>query len=247
LDSFTSLPGGTAPRVGLLPIASNSASTFLSVAAHSVSRNATPTKLESASKITGIIESVLKVVALIVGGLFAYWKFFMGRTFQPRLEPSISATARLEENQTFLSVVCKLKNVGLSRVELDREKSALRVLLQTVSRTKKVTELDWPESSNKTVDVFKKHEWIEGGETIEDAHLFVFPYVPNEACRVELAVIRARRTIKQRWIEWKRRRKGPNAWWQHVIVDRFTSEPTNNATEAGTKQDEKPTTKSDQD
>lgn len=208
--------------------------------------SATPTNLESTSKITGIIESVLKDIALIVGGLFAYWKFFMGRTFQPRLEPSISASARVEENQTSLCVVCKLKNVGLSRVDLDREASVLRLYLQTVVlKPNTVVELQWSDSPDKAVDVFHKHQWIEGGETIEDAHLFVFPYVPNQACRIELGVIRARRT-QTLFGKCKRRRKGANAWWQHVILDRFTIQPTNNATESRTEHDEKATSQSEQ-
>jgi hypothetical protein len=128
LETFASLPSPASPSVEPSPTASTSATASQSpVAAQTMPVSATPTNLESTSKITGIIESVLKDVALIVGGLFAYWKFFMGRTFQPRLEPSVSASARVEENQTSLSVVCKLKNVGLSRVDLDREASVLRV------------------------------------------------------------------------------------------------------------------------
>ena len=237
LGACTSPGHETLPDVKLLPVASIiSVSPHFAFAADKASSSATPTGVDSATKITGLVESIFKIIALVVGGLFAYWKFFMGRTFHPRLEPAISATARLEDNQTLLSVVCKLKNVGLSRVELDRENSAIRVLLQTLSRPRDVTEVQWPKRSKLTVDVFQSHEWIEGGETIEDAHLFVFPYVANQACRVELRVLRARRTFKERFVEWNRRRKGPNAWSQHVILDRFISDPpddeqTGNTTE----------------
>jgi hypothetical protein len=183
-----------------------------------------PTTLEYASKITELLKSVFGITALIIGGLFAYWKFFMGRTFHPRLEPAITATARTEANQVFLKVSCKLKNVGLSSIDLNREDSLIRVLFQDLVPAQEVTEIAWPERATLGVDVFKNHEWIEGGETIEDAHMFVFPYVPNQACRVELRVFRIRRTLIGRIREWNRRRKGPNEWAHHAIVDQFVSE-----------------------
>jgi hypothetical protein len=94
--------------------------------------NAAPTvapesRLETASKLTGIVESGFRIAALIVAGVFAYWKFFMGRTFNPRLEPVVSTSARVEEGKVFLTVCCKLKNVGLSSIDLDQRKSSLRV------------------------------------------------------------------------------------------------------------------------
>lgn len=210
-------------------IADDSPLPRLVVISGNTAESAPSTGLESASKITAVVQSAFGILALSLGGLFAYWKFFMGRTFHPRLEPGISATARNEANQTFLSVVCRLKNVGLASVDLDRANSAIRVLLQTLDLPPEdVEEVDWPEDSNLTVDVFQHHEWIEGGETIEDAHLFVLPYVQNQTCRVELRVVHSRRKLKDRLKEWNRRRTSPNAWSQHTILDRFENEPTPN-------------------
>jgi hypothetical protein len=183
-----------------------------------------PTTLECASKITDIIKSAFGIVALIVGGVFAYWKFFMGRTLHPRLEPAVTATARIEANQVFLNVSCKLKNVGLSSIDLNREDSLIRILFQDLVPAQELAEIQWPKKSTLGVDVFKNHEWIEGGETIEDAHMFVFPYVPNRACRIELHVFRIRRNMIGRFREWNRRRKRPNAWTHHAIVDQFVNE-----------------------
>jgi hypothetical protein len=189
-----------------------------------------PTKLEYAGKLFGVIETIFRIAALIVGGLFAYWKFFRGRTFHPRLEPAVTATARTEADQVFLNVSCKLKNVGLSSVDLDPAISFVRIWLQDIEPGAKPAEIQWPEDQEPeeteflSVDVFQDHEWIEGGETIEDAHLFIFPHVPNQACRVDLQVFRTQRTVGERIREWKRRRKGPNAWAHHAILDQFISE-----------------------
>jgi hypothetical protein len=189
-----------------------------------VEKSPAPTKLEHWSKVFGIVDTVLKIVAVILGGLFAYWKFFMGRTFHPRLEPAVTATARTEDDQVFLKVSCKLKNVGLSSIDLDRELSVIRVFLQDLAPATDLGEVRWRDDSDLAVDVFQSHDWIEGGETIEDAHLFVFPHVENRACRVELQVFRLRRNLKERVREWRRRRKGPSNWAHHAILDEFTTE-----------------------
>jgi hypothetical protein len=184
--------------------------------------------LESWSKITEIVESCFRIVALIVGGLFAYWKFFMGRTFHCRLEPTVTAVTRREQGKVLLTVCCKLKNVGLSSVDLDKRKSALRVLASTLtSSPHKVEEVRWPKISAFTADVFEHHEWIEGGETIEDAHLFTMPYVVDQVYRVELRVLRLRRTLGERYKEWRRRRRSSNSWSHHAIPSEISDQPSN--------------------
>ncbi len=211
-------------RGGTEPFASSLGSLFpplppLAVLEHLI----VPTKLDYASKLIGTAESGLRILAYIVGGLFAYWKFFKGRTFHPRLEPSVTAAARTEAGQVILRVSCKLKNVGLSSIDLDREHSAIRILLRDLPLSSDIAEIEWGRKSNLSVDVFQNHEWIEGGETIEDQHLFVFPSMPRQSCRVELRMYRIRRTLMERRREWKRRRKGPNAWAHHFILDQFDS------------------------
>lgn len=186
--------------------------------------SAQTTTLESASKVA---DSLIRILAVFIGGAFAYWKFFKGRTFHPRLEPAVSAVARVESDTVFLTVCCKLKNVGLSSVDLDREACAIRVLLKTIELPlAKVREVKWPKRSDLTVDVFQHHEWIEGGETVEDSHLFTFPYRGDQTCRVELKVVRSRRKLRERLVEWKRRRRGPNAWSQHAVLDSFLPKRT---------------------
>ena len=129
-------------------------------------KSVAPTKLDYWSKIVGIVDTVCKIVALLLGGLFAYWKFFMGRTFHPRLEPAITATARTQDDQIFLKVSCKLKNVGLSSIDLDSELSVIRVFLQDLAPTTGLGEVQWRIESDLAVDVFQSHDWIEGGETL---------------------------------------------------------------------------------
>jgi len=214
----TNLPDWSFQPTCLL-LASNGEPVFsplppLAVAEKSVA----PTRFEFAIKVADFIETIFKVIGLVVGGLFAYWKFFMGRIFHPRLEPAVAATTRTEGGKVFLTASCKLKNVGLVSVDLDKRKSALRVLVATLdSAPQKVQEVRWPKVSAFTANVFEHHEWIEGGESIEDAHLFTMPHVASQVYRVELRVLRLRRSIGERFKEWRRRRRSSNSWSHHAI------------------------------
>src|SRR5215471_16737890 len=77
-----------------------------------------------------IIDSSAKVATIagiVFAGIAGYYKFLRGRTFQPRLEMTISLTFLSVDIQEYLSVNAKLKNTGLSKIALDLRASALRV------------------------------------------------------------------------------------------------------------------------
>jgi hypothetical protein len=64
------------------------------------------------------VQSVVTVIALIVGGIWAYYKFFRSRTFVPRLEGSIDAKVAERVNGLLLDVNIQLKNVSLTRLDI---------------------------------------------------------------------------------------------------------------------------------
>lgn len=172
--------------------------------------------IERIEKVASIGDSLAKIIAVIAAAVFGYWKFLHGRVFHPRLETSISVSARVESGRVFLEVLCKLKNVGLSKVDLDRKLSAIRLFFCTPGSSDRLAK--WPQDALFAVDAFANHEWIESGETIEDSHVFIFDNVVGQLCRAELRVFRKRFTIRQRIQEWKRRRSSPTSWTQHVLV-----------------------------
>src|SRR6266571_1769577 len=156
------------------------------------------------------VETLAKICAIIFGGIAAYWKFFKGKTFHPRLEPSVTARQLVgKDKRLYLAVVCKAKNVGLSRININHRASALRVLCPQGSWADDIVEVEWPSKALLAVDVFQSHKWIEGGETIEDEHLFVLPNDVSLAYKVELRVTRQKRFC---WIP------KANSWSQHALV-----------------------------
>jgi hypothetical protein len=138
--------------------------------------------------VLGDVKSIAETLALIVGGLWAYYKFFKGRTFKPRLELTVVGKAWNAKHVTHLIASVQIKNVGLSKLELSQEGSGLRVFshaLRTPKNTAAVVE--WKRQI--TLAVFTKHKWIEPGETISDETLIALSDIDNSAVKLELRIV----------------------------------------------------------
>jgi len=63
--------------------------------------------------------NVTQTLALMVGGVWAYFKFVKGRTFEDRLTPTVNGKFVSINGSVYLIVTTLLENVGLSRIVLD--------------------------------------------------------------------------------------------------------------------------------
>ncbi len=124
-------------------------------------------------------EKVFRIAGYFAGGAWAYFKFFRGRTFRPRLEPSIAAHLHRRAPQRLLTAAVKIKNVGLSRVDVLQKGTGVRVYrLGEGSRWDRI----------ETLEVLKGHGWIEPGETIEEHVLAEIPGDDPPALKIELTL-----------------------------------------------------------
>lgn len=137
------------------------------------------------STVLSNIKTIVETAAVIVGGIWAYYKFFRGRTFRPRLELEISGRASEAKGHTNVLISVQLKNVGLSKVAISQEGSAIRVFATDSTKTDGVAE--WQRAI--TVGVFEKHSWIEPGETITDQALVSVPGIGHKAVKLEVRLI----------------------------------------------------------
>ncbi|HXM36875.1 MAG TPA: hypothetical protein VN920_16890 [Pyrinomonadaceae bacterium] len=146
---------------------------------------------ENWEKASGTVEHVATVVAVIIGGLWAYYKFFRGRVFVPRLDLELSATGFCKNNTTFLVVSLELKNVGLSRVDIHQRGTALRVSAN-VGNTPitKTDTVSWRRP--KAYTIFERHSWIESRESIKDELMIAIPGCNHSAFRLEFRLIGSR-------------------------------------------------------
>jgi hypothetical protein len=137
------------------------------------------------STVLSNIKTIVETAAVIVGGIWAYYKFFRGRTFRPRLELAISGRASEAKGHTNVLIAVQLKNVGLSKVAISQEGSAIRVFASDPTKTDGVAE--WQRAI--TVGVFEKHGWIEPGETITDQALISVAGIGHMAVKLELRLV----------------------------------------------------------
>jgi len=136
---------------------------------------------------TEAVANVSQSLALIGGGVWAYFKFAKGRTFQDRLIPNVSGTFVLIEGFVFLVVTMQFKNVGLSRIAFDREASSLFVFEYVASEAEEILGV----KSNRLASfrVFAdKDKYIEPNEIVERQRLIALPRVPNIGYQLEVEV-----------------------------------------------------------
>jgi hypothetical protein len=142
------------------------------------------------SKFIDNAEKVSKICAIIIAGLWAYFNFFRGRIYRPRLEPKILYKIFNSEGRYYLIAIIQAKNVGLSKIVIKQEGTGLRVLIfnQSTSMQKiRGIEIEWDHI--QTLSVFENHEWIEPGETIEEQKIIAVSEHKDLAFKLELRLV----------------------------------------------------------
>lgn len=161
--------------------------------------------MSDAETIASFIQSILTSAAILGSGLWAYFHYFKGRTYRPRLEPSTNCRVIPGDNSLHLLLSANLKNVGLSRVDIQQEGTALQVYSAVTAQNRKDTlTAEWELLA--TFPLFEDHQWIEPGETIDDARLVLVPNVEHFVFNVTMRVVAKR-----------------IAWKAFVIVERTSS------------------------
>jgi hypothetical protein len=133
-------------------------------------------------------ETVLRILAIIIGAFVAYYKWFRGRIYRPRLESSVSGRVQREGGKAFLAATIRVKNVGFSDFEFDHDNSGLRLLgYQLPSDVAKARSAEW--ETHGAWPVLESHGWIESGEIIEEPYVLALPSSDGQAYRLELKVV----------------------------------------------------------
>lgn len=150
----------------------------------------------SVKDIVGLTEQVMTILAIVLGGAWAYFNFIKGRVYHPRLEPRVSAVLKPGSNFKHVLINAEVKNVGLSNVPIQKEGTAIRLLALTQENYGKTGwEIDWEDRHLVTLSVFESHGWIEPGETIREQRLIPLREDGLLALKVELRIV-------SRGIEW---------------------------------------------
>ncbi len=113
-----------------------------------------------------IAGTVVTGLAIIVGGIWAYFKFAKGRTFRPRFEVDMSGQWQKVDGKQLLQARIRVKNIGASKVTLLQKGTGLRVSVLAKDQPSPPARVKW--DSQGVYGVLVEHKWIEPGETVSD-------------------------------------------------------------------------------
>ncbi len=133
------------------------------------------------------VKNLAEVTAIIIGGIWAYYRFFKERTHEESVDLIVSGSLRSIGGSAYLTAVAHIKNVGLSNVRIRREGSGLRVLIyeSETNESEVHTALDHPLA---TFAVFENDQYIEPKESIQNQRLVAIPEGVKIGLRVELYI-----------------------------------------------------------
>jgi hypothetical protein len=147
----------------------------------------------------GAVQSIIAAGAIIVAGIWAFFRFVKGRTFKHKAELTVEGSLLSGRDRQAISVRVHLRNTGLTKTPLDR--AFVRVLAMRPA--------DWESRKWKrlvTVRVFEDHDWIEPQEPIGDELLIPLSEpTPALAYRLDAVVFPPKRKLRRKRIQWTAR------------------------------------------
>jgi hypothetical protein len=133
------------------------------------------------------IQSFVTAAGVIVGGVWAYFKFVKDRVYRPRVNLDI-APRLLDSEDGRRLLVCRfdLENTSASKISIRHEGTAAIISSGTLG-PQALDETKWsPLEESAVLDIFTKHDWLESTETISDE--VAVPVSADASCiyRIEL-------------------------------------------------------------
>lgn len=125
-----------------------------------VQKDGVPLWLRSVETGSGIFQASVTGLALIIGGLFAYYRFFKEETYSKRLQPSVSTAVSRSAGHLCVVVTATAKNAGQVTVNLNNN------LTRFITSVRKLGDLEWTDYVVETI--FIEQDWVRPGETISD-------------------------------------------------------------------------------
>jgi hypothetical protein len=137
---------------------------------------------------TGSIQSSVQALAFLIGGVWAYYKFVKGRSFQDSLSPIISGRFVSIDASVYLVISVQIKNPGSTKVDFNREGSAIIVYEYAVTSEPEIHTV--ADKRLTAFDVFKPNErYIEPNEIIELKRFVAIPGPIKLGYRLEVEIL----------------------------------------------------------
>jgi hypothetical protein len=129
---------------------------------------------------TDAFASLVTALAVIAGGVWAYYKFIRGRTFHARVTGEVlgqwrfNGALRQQQPPYFLHVRARVTNIGAGKVMLRQYYTALFVSFPGEQQPTLPHFVEWVNhlapiaSSPGAFEILRDHDWIEPGQTVTD-------------------------------------------------------------------------------
>lgn len=143
--------------------------------------------LSDAQMVADLLQAVVTSAAVVIGAVWAYYKFIKGRTFKPNLEVGIVGEARRTNGVIYLVSIVNVKNIGASKVDIQRRRTVLRVLAAKATPDAGAFEnIEWEHLETKFA--LGSRTRLESGGSAVDTDLFRVADSGYIAFRLEILV-----------------------------------------------------------
>jgi len=113
---------------------------------------------------------------------------YKGRLFYPRIELQINGELKIINSFPHLLLKYEVKNIGLSKVDLNKEASGIRVMrYHPPADSLEVESANW--ESLGSFPILEKHSWIESSETIKESSLYSIAEIEKIVYKAELRIV----------------------------------------------------------
>jgi hypothetical protein len=157
---------------------------------------------------TDVANNIVTSCAVLIGGVWAYFKFIRGRTFAHRAELNVSPSLERSADALYLSVTVTLKNTGLSKLPLNSNMKIVRLFGITHEADRSVRAAGWERIL--TIPILDQHAWLEAQEAVTDTVVYSLHSTDGKdsgygAYQVEALVGAPRRLITRKGTRWQSR------------------------------------------
>jgi len=157
--------------------------------------------LEDWKTLAETAQAAVTSVAVVLGGIWAYFKLIKGRTFTQRVKTEIDANWLATKGHPGLLVRLRLENIGGAKVRMQREGTGVQISHAAKEQEDAPAETRW--QYFRVFDAFATHAWIEPGETIAEELLIRLPVKP-ELVEVKMRIVLERWARKNTTVQARR-------------------------------------------
>jgi hypothetical protein len=136
------------------------------------------------------VESFTTAVGIVVGGVWAYFKFIKDRIYRPRVNLTVEAGHVTVDGVRFLACRATIENKGASKLKV-QDGTVLIVRTGSVGEGALLA-THWSSNEDDAtamVKVFGKHEWLESTEIVCDDVMVRLEGSETTIYRVELRLL----------------------------------------------------------